>query len=113
MARQKRTAGPKFGGPAYLNSSGCIVSDFITFSELKKAYEGVLSQATLRRYLRDGRIDYIQPAGRKGKLLIPRSAIDSLRRMDEPENTVVHPGTTQSRSPRRPQWSRRLGGRGE
>lgn len=36
-----------------------------------------LSLATVRRYLRDGRIPSIQPGGRRCRVLIPRSALES------------------------------------
>jgi len=36
-----------------------------------------LSLPTVRRYLRDGRLPSIQPGGRRCRVLIPRSALES------------------------------------
>jgi excisionase family DNA binding protein len=35
-----------------------------------------LSLSTVQRYLRDGKIPYLQPAGRRGRILIPLQAFE-------------------------------------
>lgn len=37
-----------------------------------------LSIPTIRRYLKDGRLPKVQPGGRRCRVLIPRSAIESI-----------------------------------
>lgn len=49
---------------------------FSTIAELSS--ESQLSVSTLRRLVRQGRIKFLQPAGKGGKLLFPPNALECL-----------------------------------
>ena len=80
-----------------------------------------LSLATVRRYLRSGRLPYRQPAGRRGRILIPADALELVSAAtppDEPSQASVAPSTpamtrppvTPARPPGpRPKWARLAG----
>ena len=66
-----------------------------------------LSIATVRRYLRAGRLPHVQPAGSHGRILIPRDALD---RLADPPPRDLPPSTPTSPSmaapPNRPRGPR-------
>jgi hypothetical protein len=80
-----------------------------------------LSLATVHRYLRNGRLPYQQPAGRRGRLLIPADALELLSAATPPGGPPRPPlspsttATTQApvtpaRPPGpRPRWTRLAG----
>jgi hypothetical protein len=51
-----------------------------------------LSLATVHRYLREGRLPYRQPAGHRGRILIPADALE-----------LVHPATSSDERPQAPE----------
>jgi hypothetical protein len=80
-----------------------------------------LSLATVHRYLRDGRLPYCQPGGRRGRILIPLEALEMasgaapgmafdtsvsasipVANTQQPETAARLPGP-------RPRWSRQAG----
>src|SRR5690348_4366539 len=82
------------------------------FSELSG-----LSLATVRRYIKNGKLPYRQPAGRRGRILIPADALAAVSRTDAPvrqdraPNSTLppHPQTTAHSPPLpgpRPRWTR-------
>ena len=77
-----------------------------------------LSLATVRRYLRNGKLPYRQPAGHRGRILIPADALDLLLAATSPEEPSqapqVPPTTPRPQPPvtptrpsgPRPKWTR-------
>jgi hypothetical protein len=85
------------------------VKKWITFAELADQCRGVVSEVTLRRYVRAGRIAHAQPGGRKGKLLFPADVLEQLFRSEssphgERPTSELAPATPKKG---RPQWARR------
>lgn len=89
-------------------------SSFLTLKEFSEKYSW-LSVATLRRMVRDGQIDYLQPRGKGGTIMIPDNALDDLivRASSDvvvgidvggDEGGVKH--QTRRRSGRLPKWKR-------
>ena len=86
------------------------------FSELSG-----LSLSTVRRYLRNGRLPYRQPAGRRGRILIPAAALELSSAATPPGETsqaraapstpaTTLPPVTPARPPGpRPRWTRLAG----
>jgi hypothetical protein len=80
-----------------------------------------LSPVTVRRYLRNGKLPYRQPAGRRGRILIPADALEFLdadtlsQRLPQapvpPHNLVNNsPPAIADRPPGpRPKWTRLAG----
>jgi hypothetical protein len=80
-----------------------------------------LSLATVHRYLRNGRLPYRQPAGHRGRILIPADALElviAATPPDEPPQAPAAPSTsamtrppvTPARPPGpRPKWTRLAG----
>jgi excisionase family DNA binding protein len=66
-----------------------------------------LSEATVRRRIRDGSLPVAQPGGKKSRVLIPRDVLD--RSAPAPGPSVPAPGPTPP-APRpagpRPRWTR-------
>jgi hypothetical protein len=80
-----------------------------------------LSLSTVHRYLRQGRLPFRQPAGRRGRVLIPRDALEVLtgdtlsQDLDQgatppPTAAPAQPPVTPTRLPGpRPKWTRKAG----
>jgi excisionase family DNA binding protein len=73
-----------------------------------------LSDSTIRRYLASGLLPFVQPGGKRCRILIPRSALESL--MDSAAESVNSPAPPiqqiQSkesvRSGARPRWKQQM-----
>jgi hypothetical protein len=83
-----------------------------------------LSPATVRRYLKSGKLRYLQPAGPRGRILIPADTLESTMATGHgtpldgtPAETMSAPAKSQRQEPSaklsgpRPSWTRRLGPR--
>jgi hypothetical protein len=88
-----------------------------------QAFSGLsgLSLATVHRYLRSGRLPYRQPAGRRGRIVIPADALELLpgttlphgltqAPVPPPTTATTQPPVTPARPPGpRPKWTRLAG----
>jgi hypothetical protein len=86
---------------------------YITFRQLAEQCRGILSLATLRRYLRRGILPHIQPAGPKGKILFPIDVISRLpsRQFGKTSSYPDSRNTTKDSTTKfagRARWARRL-----
>ena len=88
---------------------------YLTIEEFSKAHP-FLKVGTLRRMVRDGQIDYIQPRGKGGNIFIPDNALEDLVVRASPDAAegddvaVVEAGVkqlTRRRSGRLPNWKRK------
>jgi excisionase family DNA binding protein len=72
-----------------------------------------LSLATVHRYLKSGRLPYWQPRGRRGRILIPADALQTLAKdslQPDPDPTMPAPCMDTNRlSGPRPRWTQRTG----
>ena len=81
-----------------------------------------LSPATVRRYLKQGKLRYLQPAGPRGRILIPAEALESIVAVGSGITSAVSqpstgPACAQSQRHARsarlsgppPLWTRKLG----
>jgi len=75
---------------------------FITLAQLLDACKGILSEATLRRCVHDGRIQHMQPAGKGGKLLFPHDALDRMLQAQSENAANQTPASTLDRA----RWAR-------
>jgi excisionase family DNA binding protein len=77
-----------------------------------------LSLATVRRYLKDGKLTFLQPGGRRGRILIPVDAlvgpppdVSGATPVSEPAAGSLPPGGSQTKTARipgpSPRWTRR------
>jgi hypothetical protein len=70
--------------------------EFLDVQEFSEATG--LSVATVRRYLRNGHVQFSQPAGPRGRILIPVSELTCLKAAPTPSTEAIerHHNTTQS-----------------
>ena len=75
-----------------------------------------ISDATVRRWLKRGKLPHVQPAGRHSRILIPADALERMAKAEvvQPTPAPVTPTVTETTPPRRqrgpaPEWMRKLG----
>jgi hypothetical protein len=82
-----------------------------------------LSLATVRRYLKGGKLPYLQPGGRRGRILIPVDILTAIPpsvsdaiHISDPGSLSLIPGEMESGAARlpgpQPRWTRRAYPRG-
>lgn len=77
-------------------------TSLISFNELAAQCNGVLGVATLRRYIAEGRIPYIQLGGKGAKLLFAADVLEQLMRQ-----AVQESQSDSSERVTRSRWARR------
>ena len=90
--------------PASGHGGVMIDHDHISIDEFSR--QSGLAAITIRRYLRSGHLPYVQPGGRKHRILIP---VTALERVKTPVSANPPPGALPAANPpphygRKPGW---------
>lgn len=79
-------------------------SQYLTLAEFSDASRTAIP--TLRRWIREGILPVLQPAGRGGKILVRASALEAVAKSVIPEIKQAPPAESKQLPGRKPAWLR-------